>query len=118
MHAIAMYVCDLQAVDEYDQVYQTHNMQDGRQPLSIAFVVIGGVVVVACCWLCFVLAGEMTAEKVVAMLKTVHANALVFNKCVCDACSLHCVVVVIACCRIRDLAAAVSRAEKAMLEQD
>ena len=66
----------------------------------------------------FVVAGEMTAEKVVAMLKTGHANAHVFNNRVCNACSLHCVVVVIACCQIQDWAAAVSTAEKAMLEQD
>ena len=112
-------VCDLQAVDEYYRVYQTHKMPEGSQPLSIDFVAIDGVVVVVCCWQCFVVAGEVTAEKVVAMHKTGHAKARLCNNCLCNACSLHCVAVVIACCQIKVWAAAASTAEnKAMREQD
>ena len=65
---------------EYYDMYQTRKMPDASQCLSIDFVVIDGVVVVACCWHCLLVAGEMTAEKVVSKLKEGTVKAPSFNK--------------------------------------
>ena len=46
-------MCELQAVAEYYDMYQTRKMPDGSLSLSIDFVVIDGVVVGACCWYVF-----------------------------------------------------------------
>ena len=62
MQMQCIYVCELQAEREYYNIYQTHKMPDGSQCLSIDVVASDNVV--ACCWQCFVVAGDMTAVKI------------------------------------------------------
>ena len=81
MQMQCIYVCELQAEREYYNIYQTHKMPDGSQCLSIDVVASDNVV--ACCWQCFVVAGDMTAAKIIAKLKEGHLKALSLNHSLC-----------------------------------
>ena len=49
LQCVYVSVCELQAVSEYYEMYQTRKMADGSLSLSIDFVVIDCAGVVACC---------------------------------------------------------------------
>ena len=113
-----MWVCELQAVTEYYDMYQTRKMSDGSLSLSIDFVVIDGVVVGACCWYVFCSCRSYDSweghNQAQGWACKGAFNWVLISVGVHSKCQWSVFIPSVVCCQIKEWASAVALAEKAL----